>query len=931
LGTKWGGEMTGHAVPGATRALWLSTIAFTVCFAVWTIFAIIGVRIQQDLGLTETQFGLLVGTPILTGSLSRIFLGIWTDQYGGRLVYVLTMLAAAAATFLLSYATSYPWMLVAALGVGLAGGSFAVGIAYVSKWYPPEKQGTVLGIFGVGNIGAAVTKFVAPFVLVAFGWQMVAVVWASVLTIMAIVFWFSTDDDPEIKARRARKEKPRSVLQQLEPLRDQQVWRFSLYYFFVFGGFVALALWLPRYMIGVYSLDIESAGMLAALYSIPASLFRAYGGHLSDRYGARAVMYWTFGVSLICLLMLSYPDTDYVIHGIEGPIAFSTRMNLVPFVITIFVLGFFMSLGKAAVYKYIPIYYPKNVGSVGGLVGMVGGLGGFVLPIAFGVMADLTNIWTSCFMLLFLIVAVSLGWMLFSIRQMEQRAAGEVLAKLPPLPELEDAHMREKPAIRNGLIEDWRPEDETFWKTTGRSIARRNLWISIPALLLAFVVWMVWSVVVAKLPAIGFTYTTDQLFWLAALPGLSGATLRIFYSFMVPIVGGRLWTALTTASLLVPAFGIGYAVQNPETPYVLFLVLALLCGLGGGNFASSMANISFFFPKKEKGHALALNAGLGNLGVSVVQFVVPLAITVSVFGAIGGEPQTTSEGTRIWLQNAGFVWVPFLIVTTIAAWFGMNDIGSAKASFSEQAIIFQRKHNWVMCWLYTGTFGSFIGYSAGFPLLAKTQFPEVNSLPFIFLGPLVGALSRAATGWVSDRWGGGRVTLWVFVVMIAAVAGVLFFLGIKDQPGAFWGFFAMFLVLFFATGVGNASTFQMIPAIMRKEMGRLMPGIPVAERTRHAEQESAAIIGFTSAMAAYGAFFIPKAYGSSIEATGGPELALWGFLVFYVTCVAVTWWFYTRRGGLLYDVERGASKTAGSGGGKAGAGKPSRQPKTTKS
>ena len=896
-----------QAPPGAERALWLSTIAFTVCFAVWTIFAIIGVRIKQDLGLNETEFGLLVGTPILTGSLSRVFLGIWTDQYGGRVVYVLTMVAAAVATFLLSYATTYPWMLVAALGVGIAGGSFAVGIAYVSKWFPPEKQGTALGIFGAGNVGAAVTKFVAPFVLVAFGWQMVAVVWATALAIMAVVFWFATDDDPELKARRKRGEKPRSAWLQLAPLRHQQVWRFALYYFFVFGGFVALALWLPHYLIGVYGLNIETAGMLAAAYSIPASLFRAYGGHLSDRYGARTIMYWTFGVSLVCLLMLSYPDTDYVVHGIKGPIAFSTRMNLIPFVITIFVLGFFMSLGKAAVYKHIPIYYPKDIGSVGGLVGMIGGLGGFILPIAFGVMADLTNIWTSCFMLLFAIVAVSLAWMHFAIRHMEQRAAGKVLAAMPPFAELEEAHEREKPETQGALIEDWRPEDATFWETSGRRIARRNLWISVPALLLAFAVWMVWSVVVAKLPAIGFTYTTEQLFWLAALPGLSGATLRIFYSFMVPIVGGRLWTALTTASLLIPAFGIGYAVQDPSTPYLIFLILALLCGFGGGNFASSMANISFFFPKKEKGNALALNAGLGNLGVSVVQFVVPLVITAGVFGVMGGEPQTVSDGTRLWLQNAGFIWVPFLIVTTIAAWLGMNDIASAKASFSEQAVIFQREHNWIMCWLYTGTFGSFIGYSAGFPLLAKTQFPDVNSLPFIFLGPLVGALSRAATGWISDRWGGGRVTFWVFVAMILGVAGVLFFLGIKDQPGAFWGFFAMFLLLFFATGVGNASTFQMIPAIMRKEIGRLMPGVPAAEQTRQADKESAAIIGFTSAIAAYGAFFIPKAYGSSIGFTGGSELALWGFMAFYVTCLAATWWFYTRRGGLLHDVESGGA------------------------
>ena len=900
--------MTGLA--GVTQAqqrgaLTTSTVAFTVCFAVWTIFSIIGVQIKQDLGLSDTQFGLLVGTPILTGSLSRIFLGIWTDQYGGRIVYVAVMVLAALATFTLSFADTYLLTLLAALGVGLAGGSFAVGIAYVSKWYPPSKQGTALGIFGVGNVGAAVTKFVAPFVLVAFGWTTVAQVWAGALIVMAAIFWFTTEDDPALKERRARGEKPRSTLLELEPLKNQQVWRFALYYFFVFGGFVALALWLPRYLIGVYELDIKQAGMIAAFYSVPASLFRAYGGHLSDRYGARRIMYWTFGVSLICLFMLSYPDTDYVIHGIEGDIAFSTSMGLVPFIIAIFILGFFMSLGKAAVYKHIPVYYPDHVGSVGGLVGMIGGLGGFILPILFGVMNDLTNIPTGIFMLLFGLVAATVIWMHMSIRQMERDVAGHVLDKLPPLAELKEVHRDESHGGKMGpLLTDWRPDDPEFWETEGHRIAQRNLWISIPCLLLAFSVWLVWSVVVAKLPSIGFDYSTDQLFWLAALPGLSGATLRIFYSFMVPIFGGRLWTALTTASLLIPALGVGYAVQNPETPYFIFLVLALLCGFGGGNFASSMANISFFFPKKEKGQALAMNAGLGNAGVSVMQFVVPLVITAGVFGALGGEPQVTSDGTRLWIQNAGFIWVPFLIVSTLLAWFGMNDIAEAKASFSEQAVIFQRKHNWIMCWLYTGTFGSFIGYSAGFPLLAKTQFPDVNSLQYVFLGPLVGALSRAATGWISDKYGGGRVTLWVFALMIAAVAGVLYFLGIKDQPGAFWGFFAMFMILFFATGVGNASTFQMIPIIMREELGRLMPDATGPQRVRQAEKESAAIIGFTSAIAAYGAFFIPKAYGTSISATGGPEAALWGFLVFYVTCALITWWIYTRRGGLLHDVER---------------------------
>jgi NNP family nitrate/nitrite transporter-like MFS transporter len=901
--------MSDSALPTSSqqnRILGMSTVAFTACFAVWTIFSILGVQIKQDLGLSDTQFGLLVGTPILTGSLSRIFLGIWTDQYGGRIVYFLTMVCAAIATFLLSYAKTYEMMLLAALGVGLAGGSFAVGIAYVSKWYPKEKQGTALGVFGVGNVGAAVTKFVAPFVLVAFGWQTVADVWAAVLVLMAVVFWFTTEDDPDTKARRARGEKARGTLLQLEPLKNQQVWRFALYYFFVFGGFVALALWLPRYLIGVYELDIKTAGMLAAAYSIPASVFRAYGGYLSDRYGARTIMYWTFGASLVCLFMLSYPQTDYVIHGITGEIAFSTRMGLVPFVIMIFVLGFFMSLGKAAVYKHIPVYYPGHVGAVGGLVGMIGGLGGFILPILFGVMNDLTGIWTGIFMLLFGLVAATVIWMHLAIRQMEQQAAGDILKTLPPLAELQEVHRPAEHAGKMGpLLTDWRPEDESFWQEKGRGIAQRNLWISIPCLLLAFSVWLVWSVVVAKLPSIGFNYTTDQLFWLAALPGLSGATLRIFYSFMVPIFGGRLWTTLTTASLLVPAFGIGYAVQDPATPYFIFLVLALLCGFGGGNFASSMANISFFFPKREKGNALALNAGLGNAGVSVMQFVVPLVITGGVFGAMGGEPQTVADGGTLWLQNAGFIWVPFLIVSTILAWFGMNDIAEAKASFAEQAVIFQRKHNWVMCWLYTGTFGSFIGYSAGFPLLAKTQFPEVDSLQYVFLGPLVGALSRAATGWISDKFGGGRVTFWVFLLMIAAVGGVLYFLGIKDQPGAFWGFFAMFLILFFATGVGNASTFQMIPIIMREELMRLMPGLDPTQRLRQAEKESAAIIGFTSAIAAYGAFFIPKAYGSSITLTGGPEAALWGFLIFYVTCALVTWFFYTRSGGLLHDVERG--------------------------
>ena len=449
---------------------------------------------------------------------------------------------------------------------------------------------------------------------------------------------------------------------------------------------------------------------------------------------------------------------------------------------------------------------------------------------------------------------------------------------------------------RSHTLDDWRPEDQQFWAETGQAVASRNLWISIPCLLLAFSVWLVWSVVVAKLPSIGFAYSTDQLFWLAALPGLSGATLRIFYSFMIPIFGGRLWTTLSTASLLLPALGIGFAVQNPDTSYSWFLILALLCGFGGGNFASSMANIAYFYPKKTKGNALALNAGLGNAGVSVMQFLVPLVITAGVFGAIGGEPQTLSSGGELWLQNAGFIWVPFIVAAAIAAWLGMNDIADAKASLADQLSILKRSHNWIMCILYTGTFGSFIGYSAGFPLLMKTQFPDVNVLSYAFLGPLVGALSRAGTGWISDKFGGGRVTFWTFLGMIIAVWGVLQFLPSEANPaGSFWGFFSCFMALFFLTGVGNASTFQMIPTIMRQEIPRLMPNLDAAATLKTAERESAAIIAFTSAIAAYGAFFIPKAYGSSIAMTGAPNGALWAFLFFYVLCVAITWLFYTRK------------------------------------
>jgi len=462
---------------------------------------------------------------------------------------------------------------------------------------------------------------------------------------------------------------------------------------------------------------------------------------------------------------------------------------------------------------------------------------------------------------------------------------------------------------RGSTLKIWTPEDKAFWEKEGEAIAKLNLWISVPALFLAFAVWQVWSVVAVSLPGLGFQYSTNQLFWLAAAPALSGATLRIFYSFMVPLVGGRRWTAISTASLLIPAIGIGIAVQDPATPYPTMLILALLCGLGGGNFSSSMANISYFFPKDRKGSALGVNAGLGNLGVSVVQFLSPIVVTVGLLGIFGGEPQTITQGgvqVKVWMQNAAFIWVPWIALTSVVAWFTMNDVADAKASVAAQAAIFVQPHNWIMCVLYLGTFGSFIGFAAGFPLLIKGLFPEVNPLAYAWLGPLVGALVRPFGGWLADKVGGGVVTFWNFLVMALAVLGVLWFLpkgtgsyalAFGPQAGSFTGFFLMFLVLFVTTGIGNGSTFRMIPVIFNQlaTQGAGKDAASQAAALKEGNVLGAAAVGFAGALGAYGGFFIPKSYGSSIASTGGPEAALWVFSAFYLLCAVVTWWCYARR------------------------------------
>ncbi|MEB5922552.1 NarK family nitrate/nitrite MFS transporter [Franconibacter daqui] len=447
------------------------------------------------------------------------------------------------------------------------------------------------------------------------------------------------------------------------------------------------------------------------------------------------------------------------------------------------------------------------------------------------------------------------------------------------------------------LITDWRPEDSAFWQRQGHRTARRNLWISVPCLLLAFCVWMLFSAVAVNLNKVGFQFTTDQLFMLTALPSVSGALLRVPYAFMVPVFGGRRWTAFSTGILIIPCAWLGVVVQDPTTPFSTFIIIALLCGFAGANFASSMANISFFFPKQKQGGALGINGGLGNLGVSVMQLVAPLAISLSMFAVFGGTGVEQDNGTMLYLENAAWVWVLPLAIFTVAAWFGMNDLATSKASLREQLPVLKRGHLWIMSLLYLATFGSFIGFSAGFAMLSKTQFPQVDILHFAFFGPLMGALARSAGGAISDRLGGTRVTLVNFILM--AIFSALLFLTLPSggEGGNFVAFFGVFLLLFLTAGLGSGSTFQMISVIFRKlTMDRVKAqGGSEEQALREAATDTAAALGFISAIGAIGGFFIPKAFGTSLALTGSPAGAMKLFFVFYVVCVVVTWAIYGRK------------------------------------
>jgi NNP family nitrate/nitrite transporter-like MFS transporter len=437
-------------------------------------------------------------------------------------------------------------------------------------------------------------------------------------------------------------------------------------------------------------------------------------------------------------------------------------------------------------------------------------------------------------------------------------------------------------------ISDWNPEDETFWNARGKVIAKRNLIWSIVAEHIGFSVWLIWSIVATKLPAAGFHFTTDQLFQLVAVPGLIGSLMRFPYTFAVTTFGGCNWTIFSASVLFIPTLALAYFVSEPETPFWLMLTVASTAGLGGGNFASSMANISFFYPDRMKGWALGLNAAGGNIGVSSVQLLTPLLMGVGLFNLY----QATPVG-GVYLQNAGLMWIVPLLVAVFGAVFFMNNLTSAKSSFKDQLAIVKRKHTWIMSFIYIGTFGSFIGYSAAFPLLIKTQFPTVT-IAIAFLGPLVGSLSRPFGGLLADKIGGAIVTFWNFIAMGAATIGVLYFVGIKD----FTGFLVMFLILFVTTGIGNGSTYRMIPSIFREENLRKARGKGEAGRVlamKTAGIESGAALGFIGAIGACGGYLIPSGFGKSIAVTGGPQLALEIYLAFYAVCLALTWWHYLRR------------------------------------
>ena len=390
----------------AWSVLIVSTLAFTVCFMVWMMFAVIGIPLKKTLGLNATEFGLLTAMPVLSGSLIRVPLGIWTDKYGGRIVMAVLLAITVPAIWLMAYATQYWHFLVIGLVLGLAGGSFSVGTPYVARWFPKNRQGMAMGVFGAGNSGAAVNKFIAPALVVAFAWALVLKVYGVIMLVTLIIFWFEISSTPRHLVSSKVK-----FMDQLKALKDPRVLKYCQYYSIVFGGYVALSLWMVQYYVGEYGLDIRIAALLAACFSLPGGVLRAIGGWLSDKYGAHSVTWWVMWVSWICLFILSYPQTEFSIQTINGVQTWSLGLNVYAFTGLMFALGIAFAFGKASVFKYVSDDYPENIGTISGIVAWAGGLAGFVLPILFGALVDITGIRSSAFMLMYAVVWVSLIWM----------------------------------------------------------------------------------------------------------------------------------------------------------------------------------------------------------------------------------------------------------------------------------------------------------------------------------------------------------------------------------------------------------------------------------------------------------------------------------------------------------------------------------------
>lgn len=435
-------------------------------------------------------------------------------------------------------------------------------------------------------------------------------------------------------------------------------------------------------------------------------------------------------------------------------------------------------------------------------------------------------------------------------------------------------------------IPDWRPEDPAFWEQTGKAIAWRTLTITTISLVFAFSTWFVMSAIVVRLPGIGFKFTDMQLFWLAAMPGLAGGTLRLVNMFLIPIYGTRKVVAVATLAKVLPCLGLGFAIMNPQTPFWMFLVLAALVGHGGGTFSSYMPSTSLFFPKRLLGTALGIQAGIGNFGVSLAQFVTPWIITFAVAGTLFGGSQTLTKAgktSEIWLQNAVFWYVPFLLLTAIFAWFLLRSV-PVKATFRQQLDIFQNKHTYFCTITYIMTFGSFSGLAAAFPMLIKTvygHFPDApDPLKYAWMGPLIGSLMRVVAGPLTDKWGGAIFTQLCGVGLIAG-AGVLGFGGLLTPTSLdqFPHFVGVMLFLFFCTGVGNAATFRQYPIIFS-----------------HSPRQGAGVIGFTAAIAAYGPFLFSTLIGWTMTSFGSAKAFFVGLLIYCVIATAINWWFYTRKG-----------------------------------